>query len=149
MSCLGLAFQYPKRFAHRVCDGPIEAQDLSPSALGENDAVHLVSTASGGDISTKLGERHRLAVVDLSQPLLDHPQALVVREDLRRLFKGVVFVDRNQNRGGPTPSSHDHVLAQVGNAIDEVGEFTAQLADRYDFSHVTSVPYRVHWCQWR
>jgi hypothetical protein len=125
MSCLRLAFQEPESFAHRVCDRPIEVQDLSPGAPSENDAVHLPSTASGGDISTKLGQRYRLAILDLSQPLLNRPQGLVVREDLCRLFKSVVFVYRNQDCCRTTVPSHDDVLTQVGNAIDEVSEFIA------------------------
>jgi hypothetical protein len=78
MSSLRLALQEPERLAHRVCDRPIEVQDLSPGASGENDAVHLPTTAPGGDILTKLGQRDRLAVLGLSQPLLNRPQGLVV-----------------------------------------------------------------------
>lgn len=141
MSCLGLAFQQPEGLAHCVCNRPIEVQDLSPSTRSENDAVHLPSTASGGDISTKLGQRYRLAVLDLSQPFLNRPQGLVVREDLCRLFKSVVFVYRNQDCCRTTVPSHDDVLSQVGNAIDKASEFIAQFADRHGFSHIMSVPY--------
>jgi hypothetical protein len=97
----------------------------------------------GGDITTKLGQRHRLAVFDLPQPLLDRPQGLIVREDLCRLFKSVVFVDRYQDCCRPPAPSHDDVFPQVGNAIDEVSEFTAQFADRHGFSH--GVVYRIEY----
>ncbi len=93
------------------------------------------------DISADLGERHCLAALDLSQSFLNGIQGAIVREDLGCLFKGVVLVDRNQDRGGPAASCDDHVLAQVGNPIDEVGKSAAQLADRYGFSHGRSVPY--------
>jgi hypothetical protein len=125
MPGLGLTLQQPKRLAHRVGDRPIEVQDLSPGASGEYDPLHLASTASRCDISTELGERYGLAALDLSQPFRDRVQGLVVREDLCRLFKRVVLVDRNQDDRRPTASGHDDVLTQVSHPIDEVSELTA------------------------
>jgi predicted transcriptional regulator len=135
VSSLGLAFEQPKRFGHRVRDRPFELEDLPPCSPSENDTIHLSMTGPGCDISTEVVECHRLAALDLSHSFFDRGEGVVVGEDLRRLFECLVLVDRDKDRCRSAAPGHDDVLTEIGNSIDETGEFTSQLADRHRSCH--------------
>ena len=141
MPGLGLTLQQPKRLADSVGHGPIELEDLTTGPTREDDSGHLPSASSGREFSSKLGQRHRLAALDLSKPFFDRAERLGIREDLGGLLQSVVLVDRDEHGRGPTPPGHDDVFTEISDAIDEMGKLATQLPHRNRFGHTRSVPY--------
>jgi hypothetical protein len=119
MTRFGVSLQQSQRLGHGVRQQPIEAENLHPGSADKLDPAQLPLTATL-EVSTEIGKSHGLTSFGFLDALFDGVQRLRVRKDLGRLFQRLVLAYRNQHSCRPTSTSHDDVLAQVGDLVDHL-----------------------------
>ncbi len=71
----------------------------------------------------------------LAKPFFDRSQHLTIREDLGGLLQGLVLVHGDQDCRRTAPPGDDDMLSEIGNAVDDTRERTAQLTNGNGLGH--------------
>lgn len=129
----GLALEEAHSLDDCIREWPVERDDRMAGLPGEFDPAHLrVPTV---ELLAKLVQCHRLPTIDLLASLLDGDERVGIGEDLSGLFQGLVLVDRHEHRRRTASAGDNHMLAQIGDPIDDLAELAAKLADRHRLVH--------------
>lgn len=139
------ALEQTERILDRVYQRPAQLEQIATGSPSKNESCQR--SAGGrpalGQLTAKLGERNRLAALDLGKTGLEREEGMRVREDLGSLLQRLVLAYGNQSRRGRPVASHQDMLAPIADVIEQVAELAAQLTNRNGLRHAKSVHGRV------
>lgn len=128
MPGFGFAFQEAERLADCVRNRPLQLEDFATSPSREDNPSQPLRAAAGIDVLAQVGQRCGFPAPYLPEPVIDGRHRVGVRQDLRGFLQRLVLVDRNQHRRRPATPGHDHVFAEIGDAIDDRSKVASKLA---------------------